>query len=366
MKDIPPNELAAISSKATLQATGVDPKLIDHVIYANVIPSTPDTLYGARHVGLKVGTKIETPAYSVNRLCGSGIQAMADAKSMIERGDAECVLVAGVENMSMVPHLTYGTRFGARLEPFTVVDFLMTSLADAYCQTPMAITAENLATKFNITRAEVDQFAYDSHKKALAGAGFLKENIVEVPVKKGTVKADEHTKADISLEEMAKLRPAFKKDGVVTAANASGIVDGAASLLVCSEAFVKANNVTPMASLGDSAVVGVEPKEMGIGPVPAIQKLLKRTGLQLSDIDFIEVNEAFAAQTLAVIKDLKADPAKVNVWGGAVAVGHPLGASGVRISINIAQQLKQYKKKQGIATACIGGGQGIAILIKAI
>eukprot|EP01123_Difflugia_compressa_P015800 TRINITY_DN912_c0_g1_i1.p1 TRINITY_DN912_c0_g1~~TRINITY_DN912_c0_g1_i1.p1 ORF type:complete len:416 (-),score=83.64 TRINITY_DN912_c0_g1_i1:135-1382(-) len=367
-KDIIPNDLCVIASKATLQSLKVDPKHIDHVVFGNVIPSTPDTIYGARHVALKVGAKIETPAYTVNRLCGSGIQAIVEAKYLIENGEADCVLTAGVENMSMIPHLTYGTRFGSRLESFKVVDFLMESLTDQYCKSPMAITAENLAVKYSITRKEVDEYSYLSNVRAAEAYKnqLMQGEITPVPSRKDVVSVDEHVRFHDTIEELAKLKAVFKKDGVVTAGSASGIVDGATSALVVSEKFVKNHGLSPLAEIGDWSVVGVEPSEMGIGPVFAIKKLLSKCGLTLNDIDLFDINEAFAAQALAVLKELNLSQSIVNVWGGAISIGHPLGATGIRQTHTLARQLKHFNKKVGIASACIGGGQGIALLIKSV
>lgn len=368
LKDITPVDLSVIAVKGTLEQAGVSPELIDHVIFANVLPSTSDTIYGARHTALKVGAKVETPAYSVNRLCGSGIQAIADARYMIERGEADCVVAVGAENMSMAPHLVYGSRFGTRFGPLKTVDMLFDSLTDSYCGLPMAITAENLAEKYKVSRQECDEFAYNSHSKAVQAYndGNLQGEIVSVPVKKGQIEKDEHVRYDCNLEQMTKLRASFKKDGTVTAGNASGIVDGAASVLVCSEKFVKEHGLTPIATVHECVSIGVPPEYMGIGPVDAIKALLEKTGLKLSDIDLVEVNEAFSSQALAVSKALELDEDKLNIWGGAVAIGHPLGASGVRITNTLARQLQKTGKKVGISSACIGGGQGIAMLIRSV
>jgi len=243
----------------------------------------------------------------------------------------------------------------------------MDSLTDQYCKTPMAITAENLAEKYKISRESADQFSLSSHQKAAKAfrENILQDLLVEIPLKKGTIAVDEHVRHNATLEEMTKLRSVFKKDGVVTAATASGIVDGAASVLVCSESFTQKHGINPLAEIIDWAVVGVDPTIMGIGPVPAIRKLLSKTGLKVSDIDLFEINEAFAAQTLAVVQELGLDISRLNIWGGAIAIGHPLGASGVRLAHTLARQLKAHNKKLGIASACIGGGQGIALLVKA-
>lgn len=366
LKDIKPNDLSVLSAKGLLEAHKISSQEIDHVIFANVLPSTTDTIYGARHIALKIGAKLETPGYTVNRLCGSGIQAIVDARNLIQSGEAHCVLATGSENMSLAPHLTYGTRFGSKHKAFTVVDMLWESLNDEYCGTPMAITAENLATKYSITRDACEEFAVNSHLKVQKHLELLDGELVPVTVRKDVLKRDEHARADVNKAEMAKLKSSFKEGGTVTPATASGVVDGAASVLVCSEEFLKKHGLEPLAEIGDYTVVGVEPKEMGFGPVPAIQKLLSKTGTTLKDIDLVEINEAFAAQTLACAKVLELDLAKLNVWGGATAIGHPLGASGLRISLTLARQLKHYNKNLGIASACIGGGQGIALQLKRV
>lgn len=365
LKDITPVELGVYATKATFQETKIKPEQIDHVILANVSPVTVDTLYGARHIALKSGCPIETPAYNVNRLCGSGIQAIVDAANMIRRGEAHAVIAVGTENMSMSPHLVYGSRFGTRFGPLKTVDMLMDSLTDTHANCPMALTAENLSVKFSVTREDCDKFGFRSHQFASRAykENKLQGEIVSIPLKKGELTQDEQIRHEVTLAEMTKLKPTFKKDGVVTPGTASGIVDGAAAVLVASESFVSKNNLKPLAEIGEYAVVGVEPTLMGIGPSPAIKKLLAKIGRQLKDIDLVEINEAFAGQTLACVKDLNLDIERLNIWGGAVAIGHPLGASGVRLSLTLSRQLQTYNKKYGIASACIGGGQGIALFL---
>jgi len=368
LKDISPVELAVLASKAVLDETKISSKKIDHSIFANVCPSTTDTVYGGRHVLLKIGGKNETPAYNVNRLCGSGLQAIIDAANYIRRGEASLVLATGVENMSMIPHLVYGSRFGTRFGPLQTVDMLMDSLTDKHAGCAMAITAENLATDFKITREECDKFAFQSQTRAAKAykEGLLQPEIVKVSLKKKEVVADEHVRKEVTLEELSKLKATFLEGGTVTAGTASGIVDGAGAVLIASEEFCQREGLTPLAEIGESAVVGVDPTRMGIGPSPAIKKLFQKTGLSLKDIDLIEINEAFAAQTLACVKDLGLDQAKLNIWGGAIAIGHPLGATGIRLALTLSRQLKHTKTKNGIASACIGGGQGIALHLKAV
>lgn len=366
LQDVSPVDLAVSCSKNLMEQLHLTPEKIDHVIMGNVLPSTTDTLYGARHVALKLGCPESTPAYNVNRLCGSGIQAIMDSYRLIKLGEAHGVLACGSENMSLAPHLVYGGRFGTKYGPLKTVDMLMDSLTDQYAGCPMAITAENLAQEHQITRQQCDEFAASSHLKAFQAyeKGYLTAEIASLQIRKGMLTQDEHLREKVSVEEMGSLRPSFSKDGVVTAANASGIVDGAASVIVASEAYCEKNKLTPLAEICESAVVGVDPKKMGIGPVPAIHALLNKAEMSLADIDLIEINEAFAAQTLACAKVLGLDMSKLNIWGGAIALGHPLGASGVRISLTLSHQLKRENKKWGISSACIGGGQGIAMLLR--
>ncbi len=368
LKDITPVDLAVHASKALISEIKLDPSKIDDVILGNVVPSSTDTMYGGRHLALKLGCRQETPGLVLNRLCGSGIEAILTAARLIKLGEAHCVLAAGTENMSMVPHLTYGSRFGTKYGALKSVDMLLDALTDQYTQTPMGITAENLAEKFGITRLACDEFSYNSHVRAARAykEGLLQGEIAPVPLRKGTCDRDEHLREDISLDEMKSLKPTFKTDGVVTAASASGIVDGAAAVIVASESFIKKEGLTPLAEIIDGFVVGVDPKIMGIGPSPAIKGLLAKNKMTMDQIDLFEINEAFAGQALSCLKDTDIPLSKLNIWGGAVAIGHPLGASGVRISHTLARQLSHHKLNYGIASACIGGGQGIAILLKRV
>jgi len=368
LAQITPVDLAVFSSNALLSNLGISPDKIDQVILGNVVPSSTDTLYGGRHLGLKIKAPITVPGIVINRLCGSGIEAILSAARLIKLKEAECVLAAGAENMSMVPHLTYGARFGTKYGSLKSVDMLLDALTDQYSKTPMGITAENLAEKYKISRDECDEFSFKSHQKVSRAyeENYLQGEITSIPLKKKILDRDEHFRADASLESMKKLPPTFKENGRVTAASASGIVDGAASVLVASEEFCTREGLTPLAEIIDGSVIGVEPTLMGIGPSPSIKVLLQKNKMTLKDVDLYEINEAFAAQTLAVIKDLSLDPEKLNIWGGAVALGHPLGATGVRLSLTLARQLKSLKLKTGIASACIGGGQGIAIMLKSL
>lgn len=368
LKDISPVDLAVHATKAVFSSTGISGLDVDHFILGSVVPSTTDTLYGGRHLALKSGAKESTPGYCLNRLCGSGAQVILDAVRLILLGEASSVIAAGTENMSNVPHLVYGSRFGTKYGPLKTVDMLMDSLTDKNAGCPMGITAENLAVKYSISREEAEEFSVSSHQKVAKAyeAGHFKGELASFETKRGTVEADEHFRGDVNIQDMAKLRASFKEGGVVTAATASGIVDGASSTLIAGEDFCQKNNLKPLARILDGTVVGVDPTIMGIGPVPAINTLLERNNLKISDIDLFEINEAFASQVLSCQKELGIDSEKLNIWGGAIALGHPLAASGNRITLTLARQLKDKGLKRGIASACIGGGQGIAILIESV
>ncbi len=368
LKDITPVDLAVHASKSLIAEIKLDPTKIDQVLLGNVVPSSTDTMYGGRHLALKLGCRQETPGLVLNRLCGSGIEAILSAVRLIKLGEANCVLAAGTENMSMVPHLTYGSRFGTKYGSLKSVDMLLDALTDQYSQTPMGITAENLSEKFQVTREQCDVFSYNSHARAAKAYkdGLLQGEIAPVPLRKGSCDRDEHMREDASIDEMKSLKPTFKTDGVVTAASASGIVDGAAAVIVASESFIKKEGLKPLAEIIDGFVIGVDPKIMGIGPSPAIKGLLEKNKMTMDQIDLFEINEAFAGQTLSCMKDTNIPHEKLNIWGGAVALGHPLGASGVRIAHTLARQLEHHKLNYGIASACIGGGQGIAVLLKRV
>jgi acetyl-CoA acyltransferase 2 len=361
---ITPVDLAVIAAKSLLAETGIDPETLDQVIFANVIPSTPDTLYAGRHLGLKSGLKVEAPGVVVNRLCGSGIQALIDGARLIRTNEAEALLIAGAENMSMAPHLTYGARFGTKYGSLKSQDLLLDTLYDKHAQIAMGLTAENLAHDFSVTKDESDVYAFESHEKAnkAYAQGLIQPEITPVQ----NCSKDEHLRETVSLEEMKKLKPTFKKDGTVTAGSASGIVDGACALIIASEDYVKRYNLKPLAEIISGEVVGVDPSKMGFGPVPAIKKLLDKVKLSIKDIDLFEINEAFAPQVIACRKALEISSEKLNIWGGAVALGHPLGATGLKITLTLARQLQHHQKTYGISSACIGGGQGIALLIKKV
>ena len=373
LKSVSATDLAVHASKAALADANVRPEDIGHVIFGNVQQTSADAIYLARHVGLKAGLPITTPALTVNRLCGSGFQAVINGAEQILLGETECVLVGGTENMSQAPHVIRGARDGFAFGRAPALeDSLFAALSDSYCNTPMAITAENLATKYGISREDCDRFALLSQQRYAAAheAGAFNAELVsiELPGKKGPtiVSKDEHPRPQTTLESLAKLGTAFKKDGVVTAGNASGINDGAGALVIASADFAKARGLKPLARLVQWGVAAVDPSIMGIGPVPAIKNVLERAGTTLDAIDLVEVNEAFAAQYLAVEKELGLDRAKTNVDGGAVAIGHPLGASGARITAHLVHALRTRGLRTAIGSACIGGGQGLAVLVEAI
>ncbi len=373
LKSVSATDLAVHASKAALADANVRPEDIGHVIFGNVQQTSADAIYLARHVGLKAGLPITTPALTVNRLCGSGFQAVINGAEQILLGETECVLVGGTENMSQAPHVIRGARDGFAFGRAPALeDSLFAALSDSYCNTPMAITAENLATKYGISREDCDRFALLSQQRYAAAheAGAFNAEMVsiELPGKKGPtiVSKDEHPRPQTTLESLAKLGTAFKKDGVVTAGNASGINDGAGALVIASADFAKARGLKPLARLVQWGVAAVDPSIMGIGPVPAIKNVLERAGTTLDAIDLVEVNEAFAAQYLAVEKELGLDRAKTNVDGGAVAIGHPLGASGARITAHLVHALRTRGLRTAIGSACIGGGQGLAVLVEAI
>jgi acetyl-CoA acyltransferase 2 len=371
LKDVSAIDLAVHASKAAIAQSGVAPEEFDHVILGNVQQTSPDALYGARHVGLKAGLPIAAPALTLNRLCGSGFQAVVTAAEQILLGDAKAVLAAGSENMTQAPHSMWGLRDGQKFgRPPKLVDTLWEALTDSYSQTPMAVTAENLAVKYGITREQADAFALRSQERWAAAqeSGGFADEIASMEVAQGrksvTLDRDEHPRPGTTLEILAKLPPVFKKDGVVTAGNASGICDGAAALVVVDAEWGKSRGLKPLAQLLQWGVAGVEPTLMGIGPAPAIRSALERAGIAQNDIDLFDVNEAFAAQFLAVQKELGLPEEKTNVNGGAIALGHPLGASGARITANLVYTLQKRNARLAVGAACIGGGQGIAVVLE--
>jgi acetyl-CoA acyltransferase 2 len=365
LKDTTAVDFTVVAAKAAIQRSGVAPTDISQAIFGNVIPTTADSPYFARHVALKSGAPIETPALTINRLCGSGFQAVISGAEEILLGHADVCLVGGGESMSQAPHMARGIRWGVRLGASpALADSLWESLTDAYAGCSMGETAENLATRYKLDRGCADEFALRSQQ--LTAAASFADEIVPVPVKGKAFDKDEHPRPDTTLEGLGKLKPVFREGGVVTAGNASGIGDGAAALVMASDAFAKSRGLQPLARLVSWGLAGVDPTIMGIGPVPAAQIALKRAGRSLSDIDLIEINEAFAAQTCAVERELQIPREKLNVHGGAIALSHPLAASGARITTHLIYALRRAGKRWGLGAACIGGGQGIAVVIESL
>jgi acetyl-CoA acyltransferase 2 len=371
LKGLTATELGTHAAKAALAQSGIQPGDVDHVFAGNVIQSSADAAYLARHVGLRAGLPIETPALTINRLCGSGFQVVVHAAEQILLGEAKAVLAVGTENMTQAPHVIRGLRDGVRYgAPPPLEDMLQAGLTDAYAGCPMGITAENLGVKYGITREACDAFALQSQRRWAAAdkAGKFNDEIaaLELETRKGKLSfaRDEHARPDSDAAGLAKLKPVFKKDGLVTAGNASGICDGAAALVIADAAWAKAQGHTPLAKVLQWGIAGVPPEIMGIGPAPAIRSALSRLGIGLGDVDLFDVNEAFAAQFLAVQKELELPDERTNVNGGAIALGHPLGASGARISANLIYELRRTHKRIGVGAACIGGGQGIAVVFE--
>ncbi|WP_332844021.1 thiolase family protein [Solibacillus palustris] len=363
-------DLGVVATTEAIKRSKIATEDIGEIVFGNIIQTNESSAYLARHIGLKSGLAHESSALTVNRLCGSGLQAIVTVAKEISLGTYDVGVAGGTENMSQAPHVLQGTRFGSPNKSPNVVDMLWSTLHDTVAGCGMGMTAENLADKYSISREEQDQFAHESHKRAAIAqnSGRFEEEIVPVIVKKGKksleFKEDEHIRAEISVEKLATLKPAFKNDGTVTAGNASGINDGAAAVVIVSEAYLQQHQLKPLAKIVASATAGVDPTIMGIGPVPAIQKLLKQTNLTTDDIGLFELNEAFAAQSLAVINELGLNREIVNVNGGAVALGHPVGASGARIAYSLSLEMQKRGVKYGVASLCIGGGQGIAVLLE--
>jgi acetyl-CoA acetyltransferase family protein len=365
-------DLGVHASKAAMQRAGVDPSEFDHVIFGNVMQTSADAIYGARHVGLKAGLRIETPAVTVNRLCGSGIEAIVQGAQRLLLGESEMVLAGGMENMTQCPFVIRGARTGLKLGGGALEDSLMAGLTDSYCNLPMALTAEKLAELHGVTRKDADAYALRSQQAADAAfkACHLKEEISPVEVKQGKktvlVSEDDHRRPETTMETLEKLPPSFRKDGMVTAGNASGIVDGAAAVVLTREKTAKERGFKTLGRIISWGVAGVDPSIMGIGPVPSSRKALQLAGLKLEQMDRVEVNEAFAVQYLAVEKELGLNRDKTNVNGGAIALGHPLAASGTRLVITVLNELRRKGLRYGLATACIGGGQGIALIVESL
>jgi acetyl-CoA acyltransferase 2 len=374
LKDFSATDLGAIAARAALERGAVDARSLDHVVFGNVLQTSADAIYLARHVGLRAGAPVEAPAVTVNRLCGSGFEAVAQAAQQIVLGESELVLAGGTESMSQAPHVVRGARWGLRLGPASPLeDTLWEALRDPGCGLSMAETAEKLAEQYRISRQAVDCYAARSQACAASAweSGAFAGEVVPVPIQNRKTRqtepwaADEHMRPGTTVDALAKLPPYFKKDGVVTAGNASGICDGAAALLLASGRFAAERGLRPLGRLLAWASVGVEPSIMGIGPAPAARKALARAGLKLDDMDLVEVNEAFAAQYLAVEQELGLDRERTNVDGGAIAIGHPLGASGARITLHLLHALRRRGGRYGLGSACIGGGQGAAVIVEA-
>ena len=370
-KDVSASELGAHAVRALLERTEVSGEEVDEVLLGCVLQAGMGQ-NPARQAALGAEIPKEVPATTINMLCGSGLKSVAIASQMIRAGDAEIIVAGGMENMTRAPYLMPKARFGARMGNAELIDSMLSDgLVDAFNDIHMGVTAENLADQYGITREEQDEFAAASQQKAERAIhdGVFKDEIVpiEVPAKKGTmvVETDEHPRPGVTAETLAKLRAAFRKDdGTVTAGNASGVNDGAAAILVMSASAAKKRGLEPFGTVESYASVGVEPKIMGIGPVPAVRKALDKAGLKLKDIDLIELNEAFAAQSLAVIKELKLEPKRINRHGGAIALGHPIGASGGRILVTLLHEMKRSDIQRGVAALCVGGGQGQAAVIR--
>jgi acetyl-CoA acyltransferase 2 len=373
LRDFTAMELAAVAAREAIRRAGVDPAEFQHAVFGNAQQTSGDSLYGARHVALQAGLPIEVPALTVNRLCGSGMQAIVNAAQLIQLKEATTVLAGGMESMSQAPHVLHGARWGLGLGEGQLEDSLMVALLDSYCGLYMANTAELYAEQQGITRQHMDEFALESQQKAAAAqkACRLQEEITPVPLKNRKGEAtgelfdkDDHLRPETTLEALAKLKPAFGKNGTVTAGNASGIVDGGAAVVVMALDEAERRGIKPMGRIVSWGIAGVDPKIMGSGPVPASRLALKKAGRKLEDMELIEVNEAFAGQYLAVEKELGLDRSRVNVNGGAIALGHPLGATGTRLIITLLYELRRRRSRYGMATACIGGGQGIAMIVE--
>ena len=370
LKDVPTTELGVTAAKAALERAGIAPEQVEHVVFGNVVHTHPSDMYMARVVGMGAGIPKETPAFTVNRLCGTGVQAIVSATQAIQSGDVDVALAGGAESMSRGPYWMPAGRWGARMGETTLVDPVNGALTDPFSEVLMGITAENLAERHSISREEQDAFAVESHRRAIAArdAGRFVEQVVPVTVKtrkgEAAFATDEHIRDDASLEGMAKLKPVFKKEGgTVTAGNASGMNDAGAALVLLSADKAAELGSTVRARILAYASCGVDPSVMGIGPVPAVKKALDRAGVSLDQIGVIELNEAFAAQALAVMKELELDPARVNPNGGAIALGHPIGATGAAITAKAIAEMERADHEYGLVTLCIGGGQGIALLL---
>lgn len=372
LSNLSPAEMGTATAKEVIKRSGVDAKKIDHAVYGHIITTAPQDAYLARHIAINAGLDESSAAFNVNRLCGSGLQAIISAAQMIETGDSQLALVGGAESMSQGAYLLPKARTGLRMGDGSVQDLTLGILSDPFGTGHMGVTAENIAAKYGLTRQQLDEFALASHQKAAAAieAGRFTDQIVPIPVRKGREEVlfatDEHVRGQVTLENLAKLKPAFKKDGLVTAGNASGINDGAASLLLANEETAAQQGLKVKARLVANAFCGVDPAFMGMGPVTAVKKALAQAGLTMNDLDVIESNEAFAAQAMAVAQELGFPADKLNPNGGAVGMGHPVGATGSILTVKTLYELERIKGRYGLITLCIGGGQGIALIIERV
>jgi len=370
LKDVPPTKLGAIAIREAVARAGVDPASVGHVVLGSVIHGEARDMYISRVAAIDAGLPVGTPCLTVNRLCGSGLQAIVSAAQHILLGDTDTVVGGGAESMSRAAYFLPAGRWGQRMGDGAVVDAMTGALHDPFGHGHMGITAENIAAKFGFTREQQDAFALESHRRAANALekGLFKDQIVPMEIKSRqgpeTFVLDEHVRKGAKIEDMQKLRPAFKKDGTVTAANASGLNDAAAAIVMCSSDLAKKQNLKPMARLVAYAHAGVDPDFMGLGPIPAVKRVFEKAGLKPADMDVIESNEAFAVQAMAVTKELGLDPAKVNPNGGAVALGHPIGATGAILTVKALYELERTQKRYALVTMCIGGGQGIAAIFE--
>jgi acetyl-CoA C-acetyltransferase len=370
LKDVPLSELATVALKAALARSGAAPDAVGHVVFGNVIPTEPKDAYLSRVAALNAGLPKEVPAFNVNRLCGSGLQAIVSAAQVLALGDAEIAIAGGAESMSRAPYLSSGMRWGERMGNGVLTDYLLAVLQDPFHDIHMGVTAENVAARCQVSRADQDALAAESHRRAARAIaeGRFREQItpVEIATRKGTTifDTDEHVRADTSAELLGKMRPVFKPDGTVTAGNASGINDAAAALVLAEAGHARTLGLQPLARIVGYAHAGVAPDEMGIGPVPATRKVLQRTGLSVADLDVIESNEAFAAQACAVARELGFDPEKVNPNGSGISLGHPVGATGAILAVKAIHELIRTGGRYALVTMCIGGGQGIAAVLE--
>jgi acetyl-CoA acyltransferase 2 len=374
LRDVPVVDFTVYAAKAAIERAGIDASDVDSVIFGNVLYTAADSIYFSRHVALRSGCRTETPALTVNRLCGSGFQAVVNGAQDILLGDASVSLVGGADSMSQAPHVARGVRWGIPLgKSAQLEDSLWEALRDTYVNLAMGETAENLAERYHLSRECVDEFALRSQQLAAEAwsSGLFADEVIDVPVKNPktrqmeTFERDEHMRPNTSLDALARLKPVFRETGVVTAGNSSGIGDGAGAMIVASEEFARARGLRPLGRLVSWGIAGVDPAVMGIGPVPAAKKALERAGLTLDDMDLVEVNEAFAPQACAVERELRIPREKLNTHGGAIALSHPLAASGARITAHLLHTLRAEGKRYGLGSACIGGGQGIALIVEA-